>query len=432
MLALWLKVVGWRSSLDSLACKIVDMSTVFEDQEVEGCKSGPPLGNVQPSVKVLSNWEELESLVAEWNAILERNRKLTIFSTPEWLGAWWRAFGNDKQLYALSFRDSQGVLVGLLPLFLQRIEFSILPSLRELRFVGDGSSDSDNLDFIVLPGYERAVARSLVQHLATARGWDICRLNVMPSDSVTANIFLQEITEARWNCETSPVPWTAIELPETWEKYLKQLSSKERGKVGYLSRRLEKRYRVRFYKCGSMKELPASLEELFRLHQKRWESRGESGTFASSARRKFYYDMAQRFLSRDWLAFCALELNGTVVASQFGFRCGDTVYALQEGFDPAYANDSVGYVLRSYSLRELIELGVRRYDFLGGQNDSKLRWTAISGNYLNVHAARAGTRGSLYLSLIRSFKTTKSHVRSFLHPSLVTLFKSIRHKSPPE
>src|SRR5260370_36791054 len=149
------------------------MGTVVEDENIDECKSGIPVSNVQLSVKIFSKWEELESLGAEWNIILERNLKLTIFSTPEWLGAWWRAFGNDKQLYALSFRDSQGVLVGLLPLFLQRIEFSILPSLRELRFVGDGSSDSDNLDFIVLPGYERAVARSLVQHLATARGWDI-------------------------------------------------------------------------------------------------------------------------------------------------------------------------------------------------------------------------------------------------------------------
>jgi CelD/BcsL family acetyltransferase involved in cellulose biosynthesis len=406
------------------------MSTVFEDENIDACKSGIPVSNVQLSVKIFSKWEELESLGADWNIILERNRKLTIFSTPEWLGAWWRAFGNDKQLYALAFRDKQGELVGLLPLYLQRIEFRFLPSLSELRLVGDGSTDSDNLDFLVLPRYERAVANSLVQHLATAPCWDICRLNVMPSDSVTANIFLQEITKARWNCETSTVPWTAIELPETWEQYLKQLSPKERGKVGNLTRRLEKRYRMQFYKCNSRKELPACLENLFRLHQKRWESRGESGTFASSARRQFYYDMAQRFLSRDWLALWVLELDGIAVAAQFGFRYRDTVCSLQEGFDPAYSNDSVGYVLRSFSLHDLIELGVRRYEFLAGQNKSKLRWTAISGNYLNFHIARPGTRGSLHLSLVRLVKTTKSRVSRFLHPSFVTFFRSIRRKPP--
>jgi len=407
---------------------------MLHDSKTDPSGSQAPISSVPLSVNVLSKWEELYSLEPEWNSILEGNPKLTIFSTPEWLGSWWRAYGNgkSKQLQVLTFRDTQGLLVGLLPLYLKRITLPMLPPLGELRFVGDGSTDSDNLDFIVLPGYERAVVRALVQHLATAQHWDLCQFNVIPFDSVTANIFLQEITEARWNCETSVVPWTAIELPDTWDKYLNQLSPKERKKIRNLTRRLEKRYQVRSCRCNSLSELPACLENLFRLHQKRWELRGEPGTFALTARRRFYQDMAQRFLSRGWLAFWVLELDGTVVALQFGFRYRDAVYALQEGFDPAYANDSVGYILRGYSLRELIESGVHRYEFLAGENDNKLRWRAMAGNYLNIHTARPGTRGSVHLHLVHLLKTSKSFIRRLLPAALVNYLNSLRHDSPQD
>jgi CelD/BcsL family acetyltransferase involved in cellulose biosynthesis len=410
---------------------VTDMSGMLEKGGIEACKDTIPESNIALAVKILSRWDEVELLRAEWTGILERNRKLTVFSTPEWLSAWWHAFGGNKQLYAVVFRDSQGVLVGLLPLYLQRIQIGLLPSLWRLRFVGDGSTDSDNLDFVVLPGYERAVARSFVQHLAADHRWDVCLLNVMPSDSLAANEFLREITLARWKFETSTVAWTSIELPETWEAYLQQLSAKERGKVANRTRRIEKRYQARFYKCSSTKELPACLETLFLLHQKRWELRGELGAFASSARRHFYYDMAEQFMPRGWLGLWMLELNGVAVAAQYGFRYGDTMYSLQEGFDPTYSADSVGYVLRSYALRKLIESGVRRYEFLAGQDESKLRWKCISGDYLNLHLARPGSRGSVYLSFARASKTSKSWIRGILPPSVVKFLNGFRSKSSP-
>lgn len=387
-----------------------------------------PAENVPLCVTLLSNWDEVELLRSEWNAILEHNRKLTIFSSPEWLSSWWGAYGNGKQLHTLVFRDGKGALVGLVPLYLQPLRVGILPSLQELRVVGDGSTDSDNLDFVVAPGHEQGVAQSLFRYLAADRRWDIFQLNCMASDSLAANFFLEEIKAAHWKFDVSTISWSAVELPETWEAYLKQLSPKERGKVGNRLRRLQSRFPTKFYKCSNASELPACLDHLFRLHQKRWESRGEPGSFSSTERRRFYADMAQQFLSRGWLELWLFELNEAAVAAQYAFRYGQTVYSLQEGFDPDYSSDSVGYVLRSYALREFIESGVRRYEFLAGENESKLRWGGITGNYLNIHLARPLTRGSLYLSFAQFTKNTKAWLRRVLPPSFVELLVSVRRK----
>ena len=53
-----------------------------------------------------------------------------------------------------------------------------------------------------------------------------------------------------------------------------------------------------------------------------------------------------------------------------------------EGFDPEYLAFSVGYVLEAHVIQELIQEGVRRYDYLGGGETSKQRMGAQAGHYL--------------------------------------------------
>ena len=52
-----------------------------------------------------------------------------------------------------------------------------------------------------------------------------------------------------------------------------------------------------------------------------------------------------------------LEIDGQPLAAQFGFRSGDTLHLLQEGFDPDYAKDRLGSVLRAHVLRQAISEG---------------------------------------------------------------------------
>jgi CelD/BcsL family acetyltransferase involved in cellulose biosynthesis len=107
--------------------------------------------------------------------------------------------------------------------------------------------------------------------------------------------------------------------------------------------------------------------------------------------------MARAFVARGWLEFWLLKLDGDPVAAQFAFRYRDTVFSLQEGFDPAYSTDSVGYALRAHAIRQFISEGVRRYDFLGGQSPIKQRWGARPGVYLSIRFARPSSRGNAYL-----------------------------------
>ena len=372
-----------------------------------------PLNSLQ--IRVYQSLEQLETLRPAWAELLAEFPSATTFSSWEWLAPWWRAFGESRELLALAFLDDSGKLVGLAPLQISRRHVPLFFPLRVLGLWGDDSSDSDNLDIPVLPGYEALVVAALVEFLQReAARWDVCEFNTMPAESPVAAELVARLGERGWTSYRSQRVALAISLPETWEMYLRRLSSKERGKIAYYRNRLQKKYRTRFYRCQSGEEVFARLESLFALHRKRWQIQGQMGSFASTTRCRFYQEMAGLLAGHDELEFWLLDLDGKPAAAQFGFRHRDTVFQLQEGFDPAYFSDSVGYVLRAHVLEQLIARGVRRYDFLAGEAESKARWATEASYYLNQHFARPFSAGAAWLRAIHAKTESKEWLREHL------------------
>jgi CelD/BcsL family acetyltransferase involved in cellulose biosynthesis len=376
------------------------------------------------TIVVHDSLESLEPLRPEWNALLGGYPSSTIFSTYEWLVSWWRAFGGPDRLLVLAFRDSDSTLVGLATLAVTvRRAFPL--SLRLLRMMGDGSHDSDNLDFPVRPGYEEAFSRGLLDWMEQNSGlWDVCELNTLPADSFLGARLPGDLASRKWKCISSTRPQTVVELGGSWEEYLKKLSSKERGKIGLRARRLEKKFEVRVHRCSEEREIDGLLAALFELHNKHWQLRSLPGTLHLPARRQFYRELSRLLLARGRLEFWILELNGKIVAAQFSLRYGTTVFSLQEGFDPEHASDSVGYVLRSRVLEQLIAEGVHRYDFLGGTDDSKMRWGGELKNYTNLRFARPASRGRIYLAMKSGSGKSKHWLRNHLPAGVWGGFKS--------
>jgi CelD/BcsL family acetyltransferase involved in cellulose biosynthesis len=348
---------------------------------------------------VCSSLESAELLRPRWDALVEQYPHSTPFCTWEWLAPWWRAYAANDRLRLLVMGDGSGTPVGLAPLALSSRAMGGIP-LRSLRMMGDGSHDSDNLDLPVRSGSEAEFTRALLDWMEQhAREWDVVQLYKLPEQSPVAARLVEELERRGWRSRVRQEGHCVIDLPATWEAYLKMLSSKERGKVGIRARRLERKYQVRLRRITHEAELPRALGALFELHTRHWAERGLPGAFRWPSRRSFYRGLAPLLLARRRLELWVLELNERIVAAQFSLRYGDTVYALQEGYDPDYAADSVGYVLRAGMLKELIGQGTRRYDFLGVVTESKLRWSAGVQNYLNIEFARPRTVGALALSL---------------------------------
>jgi CelD/BcsL family acetyltransferase involved in cellulose biosynthesis len=380
-------------------------------------------------IRRLTSWRELESLRPVWEQILQVTPGLTIFSTVEWLSAWWKAFGQGKQLIALTFSDAAGEVVGLAPLYIEQMKGGTLGRLKRLLMVGDGTRDSDALDLIFRSGYEEACSRALLAWLDSDRSWDVCELNTLPEASDNARALQSSLTKRHWVSVRSARPHSVVLLPDSWDAYLRQLSKKFVYKIERGTHKLARRFTVRVVKCTETSELSACLETLFALHQRRWNAKGQSGTFASIERRELYYQMSRAFLLRGWLEFWHLELNGTTVAVQFGFRRDNTLYSLQEGLNPAHLSDWVGVVLRAHILQRMIEDGVSRYDFLGGIDPHKQLWGATLGAYTDLHFARPMSRGAAYLVTRQRLNDTKAWLRTHLSDSALDVVRRMRRRT---
>jgi CelD/BcsL family acetyltransferase involved in cellulose biosynthesis len=375
------------------------------------------VSDIEPiaELRVYRNLDELQGLRTAWDELLSVYPLSSTFSTWEWLSCWWRSFGRDRALLVLALFGTDRRLDGLALFSISEERFAGPVRLRVLRLMGDGSADSDNLDLPVRPGFEQAFAEVVFRYLEEHRAlWDLWELSTLPVHSPVATAIAACAASGNWRCCEYFSPSSAILLPDTWEQYLGKISSEDRKNLVRYTKRLNRRYKTEIYRVTKEEEMPRCLDALFRLHQERWQSSGEAGSFSSSARQEFYDRLSRCLLSRGWLELWVVELDGEIAAVQFAFRYRDTVYQLQEGYDHSRPSDRIGYVLRGEVLQQLISERVEKYDFLGGEDAYKARWGAEPSRYRRICFARALTLAAFLLWATDASQRSKNWLRRTL------------------
>lgn len=320
--------------------------------------------------------ENFETLQPEWERLLRDSGSNTIFLSWEWIAAWWASYGTPGSLRILAAFDEGNVLRGIAPLRLQQMRRcgQLAPALS---FIGDGSNDSDYLDFIIARGCEGEVMKSFFTHLAPElkRG-TVLLLNDMPESSSNLHFLREEAERRRIDWTESEIACATVNLPRTWEGYLAKLRPRFRTKVRSVLRHLEGRADMRFGFCTDCEQARLLLPALFDLHKRRWSQEGKPGVFGTDAKRAFYLALSSRLMERGWLRFSWLEWNGRILACQYGFAYSDTYYHLQEGYEPESEHWNVGIGLRAWTIQQFLNEGIAFYDFLGGMGRHKSDWGA--------------------------------------------------------
>jgi CelD/BcsL family acetyltransferase involved in cellulose biosynthesis len=69
-----------------------------------------------------------------------------------------------------------------------------------------------------------------------------------------------------------------------------------------------------------------------------------------------------------------LRLNERAIAAIYSFFHHETVFCYLQGFDPRFAHLSPGTQLMFAVIEDAVRLGMRRFDFLRGEEGYKLHW----------------------------------------------------------
>jgi CelD/BcsL family acetyltransferase involved in cellulose biosynthesis len=357
---------------------------------------------------------EWSARLQAWSGLLEQASEPSVFLSPEWIRAWWRAYGGGHDAMLWAAHDEQGGLVGLAPLYVRRVRLAGLVDARVIGVMGDEGVGSEYLGLLVRPGREAEFLSALAEVLAG--DWAVLDFRGLPDGGALARL-IPEILGARAleriHCERHPC--AQILLPDDYEAYLRSLKPKFRSTLRYRTNKLLKNNAVRLLRTSREEELGTHLARFFAMHQERWVARAHPGSFHDPRMRAFYRDMAAAFLRRGWLRFDHLEVDGVIRASQFGFAYGGVLHSLQEAFDLSFHPPGVGglgVILRGMVIRESITEGLKTYDFLGGVQEFKARWETTTQYVQRVRIGAAGHAGFLAFALTAGWDMTKDWGRA--------------------
>lgn len=314
-------------------------------------------------VECICSETELGRIVPEWAALWHRVPDASPFQSSAWLMAWWRHFGSGEPRVFSVRRE--GELIGLLPLY-ERAE----PQCRKLLPIGIGLSDY--LDALVLPEAPEAAA-ALVAAIADIPGWQECHLpDLPPGATVAAAPCPTGLAEDR--TRTVPCPVLALPrqpgalgevVPKKTLRDVRQAASRTAAAGGSV------------VETADRDRLGAFLDDLFLLHERRWQSRGEAGVCADPSVRAFHADAARALAEAGILRLYRLRIGGAVAAVYYGINWGGRANAYLGGFDPALPRFSPGAQILHHAVTQAIAEGCREFHFLRGGEAYKYAWGAV-------------------------------------------------------
>ena len=324
-----------------------------------------------PEIVVLEDSKAFAALEEEWEELYRHCPSATPFQSWAWLYSWWEHYGEGRyELRLVTLRSEEGLLVGLIPLMLER-RWGF--GFGRLLFVGIHHTAYN--DLLVREGWEDGVANAAGRALKELPGWQVADLHLLRPEAAAWDAF------QRWDGhrikiwqETCPV----VEV-RPWDELVASLSKNHRSTVRRALRRVQADKLSR-WQVGP-EEAERAARRLVALHRELWRGR----------------DILPGRLTQRWgsfveAAFSRMMARGLAGISEFR-RDGEVLISLSWIF----GQDFVGF-FNSGANREALQ----RYQW-----SSLLIWEG-----LNI----AHDRNNAYLDLLRGAEPYKVRWASRMIP----------------
>ena len=320
------------------------------------------------AVEELNDPSVFETLASDWRALAARSDCATVFQTQEWISSWWSHFG-EGQLRVLVALEN-GTPIGIAPLF----RSDRLPG--RIRFIGTGRSSRCD----VLAHSERLIecVRAFARHLERDGSWDLIDLRDIREGKAYAAAFRGAGLRVQ---VTKLYPSLHLPLSGDWETFARGLGRSTRRNLRYHQRLIERHFDVKFT-TATRADLAPSLEALFDLHTRRFNSLGKPGWVAGEAARSFLHEVAERLANLGMLRLHTLTLDGIPRTAELCFAYKGATLGYITGFDPTFSRYSLGNLILAHAIDEAIREGCGEFDLLRGNHRYKTQyWRAVTGRW---------------------------------------------------
>ena len=340
-----------------------------------------------------------------WDALAARTPWATPFSGWAFQRAWWDAYGGNAHEETLALVPADAAPgadpVAIVPLMHRHevepadalthttmrhgadIELTPVPPTATAVFFG-ASYHADYATILAAPSDLPAVSEALAAYLAAPgerRPWDVVDLRRLrcgdpAADALAAAFGAREAAEG-WtlNVEREDVcPVLTLPVRATMDDYLAGLGKKERHEIRRKVRRAEAVGEVRL---DDSADPLADLEAFIVLHQKKW---GVDGLFpeteGGAQSRVLFRRLFELRGATGPLRLSFLSVAGRRIAAGIHFETPDGYLYYNAGVDPDARDLSPGVLMVNRLIARALAAGVRRLDFLRGNESYKYEWGA--------------------------------------------------------
>ncbi|PZC43105.1 MAG: Acetyltransferase involved in cellulose biosynthesis, CelD/BcsL family [Chloroflexi bacterium] len=310
---------------------------------------------------------EWDRLAPEWAALhAQVCPPAGAFATPHFQSAWWQAFADRPppdhpctlQLHSVRAGDE---LVGVLPL------------MRDdglLRLIGNADV-CDYMDLLAAAGRESEVADALLDHLDDCAATDLL-LPGLPPTSWALALLPSAATARGWDIESQrEAVCPVIPLATGWDAYLDVIKTRHRREVRRKMRNLlDGGAKVALEAIDSPDALHAALPEFLALMA---ASRGDKAEFLTEQMSAFFHGIVESMAPPGLLRLYFFHVDAKRVAAVLCFLAHGELQMYNSGYDPEYRELSVGLASKVFIVRDAIERGLTRVNFLRGEEPYKFQ-----------------------------------------------------------
>ncbi|MCD6405639.1 MAG: GNAT family N-acetyltransferase [Planctomycetes bacterium] len=331
--------------------------------------------------RVYNDWQSLEAVEGAWDGLAEMCGA-GIYASFAWRRTWWEFYGRGSLEIRLVWNGDD--LVAVFPFFREIQHLGGLP-VSLLRLVGcDHAGPVGAVP--VEPGMEDAAVEALAASLADEEfsDWDLVHIGPLSGYAERvkdlADAFERHFAGERVAYRADVRDRVVVNLPQSYEQYLDDLSGQERGSIRKAHRRIRRQHEIRH--CVKSREdgFAEALDRFLDSHERFWRSKGSPGWFNEWPDAKAFHKRLAEVLAPGGRCFITeLGADGNTIAGIYGFRFGRLVHGFQPARDDSgqwhrYSLGRMAFVnLVEYAVSTgatLIDAGGRPYEYklrIGGR-----------------------------------------------------------------
>jgi CelD/BcsL family acetyltransferase involved in cellulose biosynthesis len=278
----------------------------------------------------------------------------------------------DDQCLLMRLRR-HGEVVGYVPLVARTV-----PLLGwRIQMLQPLSEDSNTHSDLLLRDTDDATLTAVVSALLQLDiRWDCFRMGRLLDHTPLAIGLESALREARLpHVSRDGQPAYTLPLPDSYDAYLANRSSKFRNYLKRIGRKLQAAGTLEVKHVSTAADFEPGYEALLQVEKASWKEDHGSSITAVPRQHGFYRDLAREALAAGRLHLHWLELDAKPVAYNLGF-IGDAGYHyLKTSYDASLKALSPATFLRARLIAELIDGGIRHLDFPGEPYEWETQWT---------------------------------------------------------